>query len=176
MNDTDTLIDQLAARAGPVKRLASPGRRTLLWIALAVAIVAIIVAVLGARPGWWQDLAVPSAAIEWVASVMTSVLAAYAVFQISVPGRSPSWAWLPLPSALLWLGGIGLGCLRDFGHLGTGAFTFQLGSAECAWTIALISLPIGLLLLLMVRHAGVVRPGVTAMLTGLSAAALSSAA
>lgn len=175
MNDTDTLVDQLAARAGPVKRLTSPLRRTLLWVALAVAIIAIIVANRGARPGWLQDLAVPGAAIEWIASVLTGVLASYAVFQISVPGRSPSWAWLPLPAAALWLGGVGLGCLRDFGQLGIDAFAFQGDGFECAWAITLISVPLGLALLLMVRHAGVVRPGPTAMLTALSAAALSAA-
>lgn len=176
MNDTDTLIDQLAARAAPVQRLASPLRRTLLWVALAVAIIVAIVVGSGARPGWLQDLAEPSAAIEWIASVLTGVLAAYAVFQISVPGRSPSWAWLPLPAALLWLSGVGLGCLHDFGRLGAGAFAFQGDGFECAWAIALTSLPLGLGLLLMVRHAGVVRPGPTAMLTALSAAALSAAA
>lgn len=176
MNDTDTLIDQLAARAAPVQRLASPLRRTLLWVALAIAIIVVIVASSGVRPGWWQDLTVPGTAIEWIASVLTGVLASYAVFQISVPGRSPSWAWLPLPAAVLWLSGVGLGCLHDFGRLGAGAFAFQGASIECAWAITLTSLPLGAGLLLMVRHAGVVRPAPTAMLTALSAAALSAAA
>jgi hypothetical protein len=38
------------------------------------------------------------------------------------------------------------------------------------------SIPLGLVLLLMVRHAGVVRPGQAALLVMLSAAALSSSA
>jgi len=38
-----------------------------------------------------------------------------------------------------------------------------------------MSLPLGLVMVLMVRHAGVVRPAPTAMLAALSAAALSSA-
>ncbi len=175
MTDTNRLIEQLAARAAPVRRLASPLQRTVLWVALAATIIAAIVIGHGARPGWWQDLAVPSAAIEWIASVLTGVSAAYAVFQISVPGRSPSWAWLPLPAALLWVSGLTLGCLRDIGQMGAGAFAFEGGSWECAWAITMTSLPLGLVLLLMVRHAGVVRPGATAMLTALSAAALSAA-
>ncbi len=176
MNDTDTLIDQLAARAGPVQRLASPWRRTLLWIAVAVSTMVVIVAVSGMRPEWLPDLMVPSAATEWIASVLTGVLASYAVFQISVPGRSPSWAWLPLPAVLLWLGSLGLGCLHDVARLGVDAFAFDGHSAQCAWAITLTSVPLGLVLLLMVRHAGVVRPGPTAMLTALSAAAFSAAA
>jgi hypothetical protein len=80
-----------------------------------------------------------------------------------------------LPAAVLWLGGIGLGCLRDFAQQGAAAFAFEGASWECAGAITLTSVPLGLMLLLMVRHAGVVRPGPTAMLTALSAAALSAA-
>ena len=175
MTDTNILIDQLAARAAPVKRLASPWQRTLLWVALAAAIIIVIIASHGARPGWLGDLTVASSAIEWFASVATGLLAAYAVFQVSVPGRSPAWAWLPLPAALLWLGGLGLGCLQDVARIGAAAFAFQGESWECARAITFTSLPLGLVLLMMVRHAGVVRPGRTAMLTALSAAALSAA-
>lgn len=175
MNDTDRLIDQLAVRARPVRRLASPPRRTVLWLALAVVIVAAIVASRGVRAEWMQRMAEPGLAIEWIASLLTGVLAAYATFQISVPGRSLRWAWLPVPSALLWLAGIGLGCLADFASLGTGAFAFHGEGFECAWAITLISVPLGVVLLVMVRHAGVVRPGATALLAALSAAALSAA-
>jgi hypothetical protein len=175
MNDTDLLIDQLAARAAPVKRLSSPLRRTVLWLLLATAIIALVVAAFGARPGWRQDMHDTATAIEWFASLLTGALAAYAVFQISVPGRSPSWAWLPFPAAVVWLGGIGMGCLADHARMGSQAFALETGSAECAWAITLISLPLGLVMLLMVRHAGVVRPAPTAMLAALSAAALSAA-
>ena len=176
MTDTDLLIDQLAARAAPVKRLSSPLRRTALWLLLATIIIALVVAAFGARPGWLQDMRVASTAIEWFASLLTGAWAAYAVFQSSVPGRSPSWAWLPLPAALLWLGGIGLGCMADVARMGSDAFALETGSAECAWAITMTSLPLGLVMLLMVRHAGVVRPAPTAVLAALSAAALSAAA
>lgn len=175
MTNTNNLIDQLAARAMPVKRLASPLRRTALWLALAAAIIVFFVATHGARPGWLHTLAVPSAAIEWISSVLTGVIAAYALFQVSVPGRSRAWAWLPLPFAMLWLAGIGLGCLRDFSHMGGSAFAFEGASSECAMAITMVSLPLGLVLLLMVRHAGVICPGRAALLAALSAAALSSA-
>lgn len=176
MTDTNRLIEQLAARAAPVKRLASPLQRTLLWMALASVVIFIIVASRGARAGWLLDLASPAAALEWSGSVLTGLLAAYAAFQISVPGRSPSWAWLPLPGALLWMTGLCLGCFGDFARMGMQAFAFQNHSTECAWAITLTSLPLGLVLLVMVRHAGVVRPAPTAMLTALSAAAVSAAA
>jgi hypothetical protein len=175
MTDTNNLIDQLAARAMPVKQLASPLRRTLLWVALATGIVLAFVLKHGARPGWLHTLADPDTAIEWFSSVLTGMLAAYALFQISVPGRSRSWIWLPLPFAILWLAGIGMGCMHDFAQMGRPAFAYNGASSECAWMIMMASVPLGLVLLLMVRHAGVVCPARAAMLAALSTAAFASA-
>lgn len=175
MQETERLIEQLAARAAPVRPLASPARRTLRWGALAVLVVALVALGHGLRPGLWAALAVPSQAIEWAASILTGLCAAYAAFQVSVPGRSPAWALLPVPPLLVWMSGLGWGCLRDFGQSGGQAFAFQSGSWECAGAITMISVPLGLLLLVMVRHAGVVRPRQTAGLTALGAAGLSAA-
>lgn len=172
MTDTVTLIGELTARAQPVRRLTSPLRRTLLWAVLAAAVIAVVIANYGLRPGFVSSA---PKALEWIGSVLTALLAAYAVFQISVPGRSPSWAWLPLPPLLLWLSGLGWGCARELLQLGNAALAFEAASWECAQAITLISVPLGVILLLMVRHAGVVRPAPTAMLAALSAAAMSAA-
>jgi hypothetical protein len=176
MTDTERLIEQLAARAAPVKRLPSPLLRTTLWMLLAAVVAAIIVASQGLRGDLAQAVASPGAVIEWSGSLLTGVFAAYAAFQVSVPGRSPSWAWLPLPAALLWMTGLCVGCIEDLARMGLQAFAFQHHSAECAWAITFTSLPLGLVMLVMVRHAGVVRPGPTALLAALSAAAVSAAA
>lgn len=175
MTDTRRLIDQLAARAEPVRPLSSPLRRTALWVVLAAMLIAMIASVYGLRTGLLADLAQAPLLLEWIASVLTGLLAAYAVFQISVPGRSPRWMWLPVPALLLWLGGLGWGCLRDYARLGADAFLMEAVSSECAVAITMTSVPLGLLMLVMVRHAGVVRPAPTAMLVALSAAALSAA-
>lgn len=172
MTDTQALISQLTSRAQPVRRLASPLRRALLWAALASVVIALVTASYGLQAGF---LSSAPKAIEWIGSVLTALLAAYAVFQISVPGRSPSWAWLPVPPMLLWLGGLGWGCASEFFQVGNAALVFQAASWECARAITLISVPLGLILLLMVRHAGVVRPAPTAMLAALSAAAMAAA-
>jgi hypothetical protein len=82
---------------------------------------------------------------------------------------------LPALPLALWLGGIGLGCLEDFLLMGRAAFAFQMHSGECARAILLMSVPLLLVMALMVRHAGVIRPGPTLMLAALSSAALSSA-
>ncbi len=175
MTDTERLIAQLAARAAPVKRLPSPLLRSMLWMLLAVAVAAIIIASLGFRPDLAQAMSSPGAAMEWSGSLLTGVLAAFAAFQVSVPGRSPSWAWLPLPAAVVWMTGVGVGCLEDLARMGLQAFAFESHSAECAWAITFTSLPLGLVMLVMVRHACVVRPGPTALLAALGAAAVSAA-
>lgn len=175
MTDTNELIDQLAARARPVQRLASPLRRTVLWTLAASLVIALIALAYGLRPDLRESLAEAPALLEWTASLATGLLAAYATFQISVPGRSPAWAWVPLPALLAWLAAVAWGGAIDFARLGREAFAMEYGSWDCAIAISATGAPLGLVLLLMVRHAGVVRPGATAMLAGLSAAALSAA-
>jgi hypothetical protein len=175
MTDLDSLIDQLAKRARPVRPIATPLQRTLGWSRAALALVAVLAASMGLRPGLATHMAQAPVLLEWLASVLTGLLAAYAVFQISVPGRSLSWAWLPALPFAVWLASIGWGCARDFASLGMAAFAFESHSGECARAIAAISVPLGVTLLVMVRHAGAVKPGPTAMLAALSAAALASA-
>lgn len=175
MTDTERLIEQLAARARPVRRLAPPWRRTATWLLLAAAVVALVAAGHGLRADLVEAMADPAARVEWLASLLVGALAAHAAFVVSLPGRRLRWAWLPAPAAALWLAGLGWGCLRDHARLGQAALAFDPGVAECAWTISLVSLPLGLVMLLMVRHAGVVRPAATAALAALAAAALASA-
>ena len=175
MTATNSLIEQLAARAQVVRPLASPLKRTLTWAALAFVLITIVAMSFGLRPGIWNTLRQPAQGLEWVGSVLTGLCAAYAAFQISVPGRSPSWAWLPVFPLVLWLSGLGIGCLQDFAGQGAAAFAFEAASGDCARAITAMSFPLGLIMLVMVRHAGVVRPAPTAMLAVLGAAALSSA-
>ena len=172
MTDTGTLIDQLTFNARPVRPLASPLRRTLLWTFVAAVVITVLVANLGLRPG---ILSSAPRVLEWTGSLLTALMAAYAVFQISVPGHSPSWAWLPLPPLLLWLGALGWGCAGEFLQSGGQALAWESASWQCAQAITMISLPLGFIMLLMVRHAGVVRPAPTAVLAALSAAAMSAA-
>ncbi len=174
MTDTHRLIDQLSAHTAPVRRISSPLRRTLAWLALALLVSAAIAVSFDVGAGWMRMQTTPGATFEWAMSLLTGVLAAYAVFQVSVPGRNPRWAWLPLPIALLWITGLGVGCLGDIARDAGAGLAFNTHGMECMRAITLTSIPLGLVLLLMVRHAGVVRPGRTALLAMLSAAALAA--
>jgi len=175
MADTRTLIERLAQDARPVRPIASPLKRTLWWLALALVVAALVIAHYGLRANLRDVMHSGPDLVEWIASLLTGVCAAYAAFQVSVPGRSKAWAWLPVPALLLWLTGLGWGCLRDYTHMGAAAFALEAVSSECAVAIAVTSIPLGLGLLWMVRFAGVVRPVHTALLAALGAAALSAA-
>lgn len=175
MPDTRTLIERLAHDARPVRPIASPLRRTLAWLAMAMVVAALVIAHYGLRANLRETMHAGPDLVEWIASLATGILAAYAAFQVSVPGRSKAWAWLPVPALALWLTGLGWGCMRDYAHMGTAAFLLEAASSECAVAITLTSVPLGLGLLWMVRFAGVVRPMPTALLAALGAAALSAA-
>jgi hypothetical protein len=168
---TAALIDRLTADAGPVRRLRRPAWRALGWLAVAALLIAGIAAVAGIRPGLVLLLRDPAFALGRAAALATAVTGALATFELSVPDRSRWWLVLPLPFAALWLGAMGYGCTADW--LVEGPAGLQLGhSAGCFKTILLTSLPLGVLLFVMVRHAGPVRPIATALTGGLALAAV----
>lgn len=175
MTDTLGLIDHLAARAAPVRPLASPLRRTALWVAAVAVVVYAIALAYGHGDMLPARFAQPSVLAEWLASIATGVTAAYATFVVSVPGRDRRWGWLPVAPLVVWLAILVAATVRDARRLGADAFVMEYGSWECATAITVTSVPLGIVMLLMVRHAGVVSPRATAMLAALSTTALSAA-
>jgi hypothetical protein len=174
MSSTTELINRLAADARPVKRLRPPALRAALWLTVAALLLVAIAGVHGFRPGLMAEFADPVFALGRAAAVMTAVTAAVAAFHVSLPDRSPRWLWLPLPFALVWFGAMGYGCFTDW--LVRGPAGLQLGhGGGCFGAILFSSLPIGALLLVMVRHAGPVRPFATAAAGGLAVAAIAEA-
>ena len=101
MADTRTLIERLAQDARPARPIASPMRRTLYWLALAILVAALVIAHYGLRSNLRDVMHSGPDLVEWIASLLTGVCAAYAAFQVSVPGRSKAWAWLPVPALAL---------------------------------------------------------------------------
>jgi hypothetical protein len=171
---TSVLIERLSADARPVRRLAHPGWRALLWLAAAAALIAVCTLCEGVRQDLADCLRRPGFMLGRCAAVLTAITAALATFELSLPDRSARWLWLPLPFAALWIGNLGFGCLTDW--LARGADGFVLDhSGACFRAILGTSLPLGALLFLMVRHAGFVRPIATALAGGLALAAAAEA-
>jgi hypothetical protein len=166
----EEVIRGLIANLEPVRPLRPPGWRALLWLA-AVAAIAFALAAVADRPAVVARLtAAPDIWLSAIGSAFTMVLAAIAAFQLSLPDRSPQWAWLPLPGVLLWLGASGAGCLRVWLVPGTHAAVLD-DSKDCIAFILALSVPLSVLLLAMLRRGHTLQPGLTAVLAGFAAAA-----
>lgn len=173
-DDTSLVIDRLVAECRPVKRLQPPLLRAALWLGVAIGLVLLVSLLRGLRPDLADQFSRSDALLAFVAAVLTGVSAAIATFQVSVPGRARAWALLPVPALGLWLASLGWGCINDWIRLGPDGLAMG-HSFECLGSILTMSLPLGLILAVMVRHAGYGRPRVTALLGALSVSALASA-
>ena len=166
----EQLIRDLTADLVPVRRLASPGLRALGWLAVVVA-AAIALATVANLPALWHRLAgAPDMWLAVLGSAATAVLAAVAAFQLSLPDARRAWALLPLPAALLWIVASGLGCLRT--RLAPDTHVADMSEArDCLMFIVGLSVPLSALLIMMLRRACTLHPGLTAAIAGLAAAA-----
>ncbi len=172
---SEDLISQLVAEARPVRRLRSPFWQAAIWLGVAFAVLTIVVAWHGLRPGLAERIVLAEFLIPWLASVATGVLAVVAAFHLALPDRTDRWRLAPLPTLALWAASLGAGCYRDW--LQVGPQGLALGTSfSCLAAIVLSSVPLGGLLFFMVRHAGPIRPLSTALTGALAVASLSSAA
>jgi hypothetical protein len=166
------LIDALGAELTPVRRLLPPWLRALGWLAVVAVIAGVMLMRYGTGTMLHRWLAEPD--LGWAAcgAVITAITATVAAFVLAVPGRSMLWAWAPVPSALLWIGASGLGCLRA--HI-PGLPVMDLhGANHCLVFIISFSIPLSGLLVWLLRRACPLRPVLTAVLVGLASASASA--
>jgi hypothetical protein len=155
VTQTDDLIESLAAQLQPVQRMRAPMLRAFAWLAAVMIWASLAVARFADVSMFSRRLEVPRIALEGVGSLLTAITAVIAAFELSVPGRSGRWAWLPVFPALLWLSASGLGCLQN--GLGLPA----PGSPEglrCFLFIAGVSVPLSIALFWMLRRARPIAP------------------
>jgi len=167
---TEQLIEQLASELRPVRVLPAPAWRALLWLAIMAAAAGTLVLLFAHLDAVLPRLRTPRVAVESVATALTAVTAVIAAFELSIPDRSPRWAWLPLPFLALWLGASGLGCLRNGWSLHT-AQGLAGESPHCFLFITAASVPLALALFAMLRRARPIDPLPVAMLGALGVAA-----
>lgn len=166
----EPLIRGLAADLKPVRRLPHPLLRALGWLS-AVVVLALGLAVFADVDAMWARITTaPDMWLAVIGSTATAILAAVAAFELSLPDSRRAWAWLPLPGALLWLGASGLGCLRAW--VLPASHVAVLGETrDCLMFIVALSIPLSALMLLMLRRAYPMQPGLTAIIGGLAVAA-----
>ena len=168
----EALIDALGAELTPVRRLLPPWRRALGWLAAVAVIAAVLIAHYGVSTMLHRWQVAPDLGVAACAGVITAITAALASFVLAVPGRSVKWAWLPVPSALLWIGASGLGCLRA--HIPGMPLMSLHGANDCLIFIVSYSLPLSAVMIWLLRRACPLRPVLTAVTVGLASAAASA--
>jgi len=166
----EDLIRELAAGLAPVRRLAPPPLRALAWLAAVVLVACALAAFADLASVWRRITATPDMSLAVLGSILTMGLAALAAFELSLPDASRAWALLPLPAALLWIAASGFGCLRGYvlpqTHVAAAGET-----GDCLAFIVGLSVPLSALLIVMLRRACSLQPGLTAAMGGLAAAA-----
>ena len=90
-------------------------------------------------------MAAPDMWLAAMGSLLTTVFAAMAAFELSLPDRKPAWALLPLPALLLWIGASGMGCLRTWSIADADPMPLDQ-PAHCLIYILGMSLPLSLIL------------------------------
>jgi hypothetical protein len=166
----ERLIGDLASALAPVHRLRPPSVRAVIWLAV-VAATAVVLAEVADLPAVWHRLGgAPDMWLAVTGSTLTTILAAIAAFQLSLPDARRTWALLPLPAALLWIVASGVGCLRTWFLPGT--HVADLSEArDCLIFIVGLAVPLSVSLIVMLRRAYPLQPGLTALVAGLASAA-----
>ena len=175
MISTPDLINSLASNLTPVRRLRPPVARAACWLVLAALVLGLLAVSQGVRPDLFRRLQDSTFARGLTASLLTGILGAIAAFMVSLPDRSRLWPLLPIPALVLWLSTIGYQCLTSWVTLGPDGI--RLGeSARCFGTLVLTSLPLSLAMLVMLRHAALLRPLPVTMSGSLAVAAITATA
>lgn len=173
--ETTDLIQTLANAAGPVRVIRPPLFRTAGWLLIALAIMTLLAVEHGLRSDIANQLRNPSFLIGTTASLLTGALAALGCLRASLPDHSRSWLVLPLPPLVVWVATLGYGCLTDWVSYDAGSL--RIGQAfQCFATVLLISLPLSVSMLVMLRHVARLRPTVVTLAAGLAVAGMTSTA
>jgi len=169
-DETMRLIEALAAKAQPVKRLRPPALRAALWLVAVGVLVALAI-------GSFSDLTLSlrrlqDVRLDWemAGMLLTGILAVIAAFHLSLPDRSAAWALLPLPTLGLWLAAMGYNCYRHWFTDG-----WALGSSwDCLKFIVGVSVPLSASLLYLLHRSAPLAPLRVAAMGGLGVASIAA--
>lgn len=173
MTTTPDLIDALVANASPVRRLRPPLVRAGLWLLFAAFLLALIGVAHGVRPDIFERVQQTRFVVAMFGALATGLLAAVASFRVSLPDASRLWLLLPLPALALWVSAIGYGCLTDWVSIGPDGVRFG-EAVRCFATLLLISAPLSVAMLVMLRYAALLRSTEVSLMGGLAVAAMTS--
>src|SRR3954451_7243866 len=169
--NTDALISDLALDARPVRRLARPEMRALVWIAVALATAVAVMAIHGINPkAFAAAVSDPRMLAEIAATALTAVTGVLAAFQSTVPGAGRRWFWLPFASVAEWILLTGSGCAADYARIGPAAFNLRLDTG-CFVPGAVIGSVLTVVIVLTLKRGAPLVPRMTLLFAGMAVAA-----
>ena len=173
MRNTSDLINVLVEAATPVRRLRPPWQRAALWLLVAAIVLGLLGIAHGVRTDFSVRLGEPVFILSMIGALATAILAALAAFKLSLPDSSRWWLLLPSPGLAVWISTIGYGCLTDWVRMDSEGV--RMGEAvRCFATLFLTSVPLSVAMLIMLRHAALLRPTAVSAVGGLAIAAMTS--
>ncbi len=170
---TEDLIAELKAKAAPVRRLAPPLTRALIWLAVIAVLSGAPILLRSNLHVFAQRAAHPRMALELFATLATGVAGVIAAFHLAIPDRSRAWALAPAPFALLWMAVSGLGCWLDWAEQTQRGWALGQ-SSHCFMFLLAVGLPLAGLLLLGLRRATPLQPRLVASVGAVGIAALAA--
>jgi len=174
MSDTDRLIDALVADARPVRRLGAPWLRWCAWSGIALVAALVIFVAHGLREDLLECFTEVAFLTSTVAALVTAFLAVAGVMVASLPDRSSRWLLLPLPAAIVWIGGTTGGCLLDW--VVTDFSQVRLAAVlDCLGILAVVSLPLSIAQFVFLRPFARIAPRGTIAVGSLATGAMSAA-
>lgn len=168
----DRLIGRLAADLQPVDPLRRFGWQAAAWLGVVAAGGGLLAFIADLPAAKEHLMAAPDVWLAAIGSALTAILGAIAAFQLSLPDRKPLWALLPLPGLAVWLGASGLGCLRAVVDMGI-TEEILAETRHCLAVILLLSLPLSVALIAMLRRGYSIRPNLTGQVAGVAVAGAS---
>ena len=167
---TETLIETLTAHLTPVRRTRSPARLTLLWLGISVPVLALMVAIMGPRPGLGSLLLRSDFALAEGLAALTALVSAYAAFCAGRPDQ-PGWKlWLPVALMAAWLAVLGRQCLLLSANVANGALTLHWDTM-CVPAIAMTGLIPAIAMAVLLRRSPLFRTTHACLCGAMAAAA-----
>lgn len=170
---TENLIAALSQDLPPVKRLASPGRRLVGWLAIALP-VSLVMGALVERQNIslaFERLSDARSLLELAAILLTALTAGYAALCCVQPGRAKHAWMLPVLPFAAWLALIGENCFRLFEQIGPEQFSFA-PHWTCYPSVVATGAAPALVLVILIRRGMLTSPTETVALSVLAASAL----
>ncbi|MBG0808037.1 DUF1109 domain-containing protein [Methylosinus sp. H3A] len=171
---TEELIRRLAENAPPVRRLAHPAWRAMVWFGLSLAYAAMVIYTMGPRSDIFVRLTELRFVIELLGALSTTVMAAAAAFCAGCPGRLLWERFTPGPFLFVWLASLGDGCWREWLRSGSEGLSVRF-DFSCFPAILAISVAPAILIFVMIRRGAPIAPIATTGLATLAATALAAA-